>query len=212
MSVGIASGFGIAPLTGAPALAATAHVLAYGPLASSGPGPCNTGALCWYPSDFHINSGDQVIWAVGSGNHGLQQLSTGAPWPSDCPKDQKYPTCKFSNTGVYRFQCSVHHEQMSGSITVDFLPPQQQQGHPPPPAATGATGAVPPAAAPAPGQTNQAVAPSASSSADPASGDTSSNNPISSSSGNSVPLILGLVALLSVIGAAVYFYATRNRA
>jgi hypothetical protein len=208
IATAVASWVGIAPLPGSTAFAASAHILAYGP------GPCGPpGAnppYCWSPSDFHINSGDQVTWALGSGNHGLEQLSTASPWPSSCPKDQKFPTCSFPKTGVYRFQCSVHHEKMSGSLTVDFIPPALQR---PPAGPPGATGAAPLPAVSAPGNPPQALQPSASPSADPVAGDATTTTPSSSGGGgNPALLILEVVAVVALAGALVYFVATRKTA
>jgi hypothetical protein len=203
----VASSLAISPLPGADAQAANAHILAYGP------GPCgpppSPPPVCWYPADFHINSSDQVTWAMGSGNHGLEQLSTGSAWPSSCPKDKKYPTCSFSKPGVYRFQCSVHHEKMTGSVTVDFVPPGLQQPQAPP----GSTAAAGPPGARGSSNPAQALLPSASPSADPAVGDSTSNNPTSSGGGGMPALvILEVVAILTLGGALAYFVATRKAA
>jgi plastocyanin len=205
VAAALAVGFLMGPRLGSPAMAANAHILAYGPL-PTGNNPCGGPAYCWQPGDFHINSGDQVTWAMGSGNHGLQQLSSGSSWPSNCPKDQKYPTCSFSKTGVYRFQCSVHHEKMSGSVTVDFVPPQHQA----PPAPLGAPGAAPPPGA-SPSGSYQALLPSASPSGDPSAADSSTANSAGSGGGVSPALlILAVVVLLGAGGAGVYYLATRE--
>jgi plastocyanin len=204
----LALGLLIGPQIGSGAMAANAHILAYGPL-PAGNNPCGAGVAtyCWQPSDFHVNSGDQVTWAMGSGNHGLDQLSTGSSWPSNCPKDQKYPTCSFSKTGVYRFQCSVHHEKMTGSVTVDFVPSHLQASPPPP----GAPGAVPPLGG-SPTGDYQALLPSASPSGDPSAADSSSANPTNSGGGVSPALLmLAVVVLLGAGGAGIYYLATRER-
>jgi plastocyanin len=194
---------------GSDALAATAPVVAYKD------GPC--GALCWSPANFHVNAGDKVTWANGSGTHGLEQLNSGATWPASCPKNNPYPTCSFSQKGTYNFQCRVHHAAMTGSVTVDSGQPPQPQSHPLPTDATQA--GPPPPANPAPTDTSQALLPSAppssaSPSADPSGGTSAANNNRTNSGGRGspAPLIIGVVVLLAIAGAAAYFIRARQTA
>jgi plastocyanin len=203
----IASGPGIALVPRSDALAANAHILAYSGTLCGLLNPGTGSQNCWYPANFHVNSGDQVSWSMGSGTHGLQTLNSGSQWPAGCQKSD-YPTCSFSQKGTYNFQCKVHGASMSGSVTVDFGPPPPPPSRPGPPSATQATPTAAPN--PLPGGTAQALLPSVSPSASPTAGGSKANNRTTSGgAGSSAPLIIGVAVLLAIAGGAAYFVRYR---
>jgi plastocyanin len=164
---------------------------------------------CWYPNNFHANTGDQVTWALGSGRHALQQLNTGAAWPGGCRGD--FPTCSFSQTGTYKFQCKIHGASMSGSVTVDTGGPPAPQSRPTQP--SGPQAGPQPPANPSPGSSAQALLPSGSPSASAGVSGSSNNNGTNSAGGGGssspAPLLIGVAALLVIAGGAAFYIRYR---
>jgi plastocyanin len=193
------------------ALAANAHVLAYSSAQlCSQLNPGSGSQNCWYPANFHVNAGDQVSWASGgSGTHGLLPLNSGSPWPAGCHGD--YPTCSFSQTGTYRFECRVHHASMSGSVTVDTGGPPAPQSRPTQP--SGPQAGPQPPANPSPGSSAQALLPSGSPSASAGVSGSSNNNGNNSAGGGGssspAPLLIGVAALLVIAGGAAFYIRYR---
>jgi plastocyanin len=83
--------------------------------------------FAWAPTQATINAGGSVMFSTGSTSapHGIVWTSSAKPTcSSTVPVGENNfgehwsGSCTFTQPGTYTFECSVHHREMTGTITV----------------------------------------------------------------------------------------------
>ncbi len=95
-------------------------------VSATGGGYGTTTPLAWSPSQVTIGAGAAVSFANPSAEvpHGIiwigavKPVCSGVPLGEGNGQTRWSGSCTFAQAGTYEFECSVHHREMTGTITV----------------------------------------------------------------------------------------------
>ncbi len=126
---------------------------------ATGGGYGSTVPVAWSPPQVSIAAGGTVAFANPSNEvpHGIiwtssvkPTCSSGVPVGAEQSGTQWSGSCTFSQAGTYAYECSVHHREMTGTVTVTAAGVTTTMTATPAPGATPTTPATSPPPAPKP--------------------------------------------------------------